>query len=66
MEEIDAELLAKYPGIEAHELMAKQQEIAITVLRNGGIQIKINVEKLFNFKTTNFLGKSILLSRHSN
>ena len=29
MEEIDAELLAKYPGIEAHELMAKQQEIAM-------------------------------------
>ena len=25
MEEIDAELLAKYPGIEAHELMAKQE-----------------------------------------
>ncbi|MBL3889453.1 glycosyltransferase family 39 protein [Bacillus cereus] len=29
VEEIDAELLAKYPGIEAHELMAKQQEIAM-------------------------------------
>ncbi|PEU15302.1 MULTISPECIES: glycosyltransferase family 39 protein [unclassified Bacillus (in: firmicutes)] len=29
MEEIDAEIHAKYPNIEAHELMEKQQEIAM-------------------------------------